>query len=422
MFKLLGGAIARRALQTAPWLLLAAGASAQVLTVDAAMRRAAENAPAVRAQLAIAAAMAESAQAAAALPDPRLRFGLDNWPIESADKFSSGRDFMTMRRIGISREMVREEKLDLRAGRARVEAERENLGAADRRLAIRREVALAYVEGVYAGRGVAAIDAIAGESRTLVEVLIARVRAGTTRPLEAVAAQAQVRALEDRRIEIELRQARSRAVLARRLGDSGAAPLAGFELARAREDIIRLARHDDAAHPQLGLAISGTAAADNDLAQARAAERGDWSWEVAYQKRGAAFTDMLSVGIAIDLPQWNRGRIDPEVRARERRREAARETLEEARRAHALERALGMADWDNAQRRHAAFDSTLLPLARDRAEQAMAAYRGGGGNLAEVLEARRAELETRLARLDLEAAAARAWAQLVYFMHTEDRP
>ena len=422
MFKIPGGASARRALQTAPWLLLAAGASAQVLTVDAAMRRAAENAPAVRAQLAIAAAMAESAQAAAALPDPRLRFGLDNWPIESADKFSSGRDFMTMRRIGISREMVREEKLALRAGRARVEAERESLGAAERRLAIRREAALAYVEGVYAGRGLAAIDTIAFESRTLVEVLIARVRAGTARPLEAVAAQAQVRAVEDRRIEIELRQARSHAVLARWLGDSGAAPLAGFELARAREDIIRLARHDDAAHPQLGLAISGTAAADNDLAQARAAERGDWSWEVAYQKRGAAFTDMLSVGIAIDLPQFNRGRIDPEVRARERRREAARETMEEARRAHALERALGLADWDNAQRRHAAFDSTLLPLARDRAEQALAAYRGGGGNLAEVLEARRAELETRLARLDLEAAAARAWAQLVYFMHTEDRP
>ena len=422
MFKIPGGAIARRALQTAPWLLLAAGASSQVLTVDAAMRRATANAPAVRAQLAAAAAMTESAQAAAALPDPRLRFGLDNWPIESADKFSTGRDFMTMRRIGISREMVREEKLDLRAGRARVEAERENLGAADRRLAIRREVAVAYVEGVYAERGVAAIDAIAGESRTLVEVLIARVRAGTTRPLEAVAAQAQVRALEDRRLEVEHRQARSRAVLARWLGDSGAAPLAGFELARARADIIRLARHDDAAHPQLGLAISGTAAADNDLAQARAAERGDWSWEVAYQKRGAAFTDMLSVGIAIDLPQFNRGRIDPEVRARERRREAARETMEEARRAHALERALGLADWDNAQRRHAAFDSTLLPLARDRAEQALAAYRGGGGNLAEVLEARRAEHETRLARLDLEAAAARAWAQLVYFMHTEDRP
>ena len=422
MFNHFRGAAMRRTLQIAPWLLLAAGASSQGLTVDAAMRQAADNAPAVRAQRAAAAAMTESAQAAAALPDPRLRFGLDNWPIESADKFSTGRDFMTMRRIGISREMVREEKLDLRAGRARVEAERENLGAADRRLAIRREVALAYVEGVYAGRGVAAIDAIAGESRTLVEVLIARVRAGTTRPLEAVAAQAQVRALEDRQIEIELRQARSRAVLARWLGDAGAAPLAGFELARAHEDIARLMRHQDAAHPHLGLAATGTTAADNELAQARAAEKGDWSWEVAYQKRGAAFTDMLSLGIAIDLPQWNRGRIDPEVRARERRREAARETLEEARRAHALERALGLADWDNAQRRHAAFDSTLLPLARDRAEQALAAYRGGGGNLAEVLEARRAELETRLARLDLEAAAARAWAQLVYFMHAEERP
>ena len=422
MLKLFGGAITRRTLQTLAWLLLAAGACAQGLTVDEAMRRAAENAPAVRAQLAAAAAMADSALSAAALPDLRLRFGLDNWPIESADKFSTGRDFMTMRRIGISREMVREEKLDLRAGRARVEAEREMQGANDRRLAIRREVALAYVEGVYAERGVVAIDAIADEARTLVAVLIARVRAGALRPLEAVAAQAQVRALEDRRREVELRQARSRAVLGRWVGGEASAPLAGFELERAHADIARLAGHDDAAHPHLGVAANGTAAADNELAQARAAQKGDWSWEVAYQKRGAAFTDMLSIGVAIDLPQLNRGRVEPEVRARQRRKEAALEILEEARRAHALERALGLAEWDSALRRHAAFDATLLPLARERAEQALAAYRGGGGNLAEVIEARRAELETRLARLDLEAAAARAWAQLVYFMHREDRP
>jgi len=59
----------------------------------------------------------------------------------------------------------------------------------------------------------------------------------------------------------------------------------------------------------------------------------------------------------------------------------------------------------------------LLPLAQDRIDQALAAYKGGAGKLADLLEARRQWLETRLAQLQLEQDAARAWAQLQYFAH-----
>src|SRR5213594_2741353 len=47
------------------------------------------------------AAAREMAVAAAQLPDPMLKFGIDNLPINGPDRFSVARDFMTMRRIGV---------------------------------------------------------------------------------------------------------------------------------------------------------------------------------------------------------------------------------------------------------------------------------------------------------------------------------
>jgi hypothetical protein len=53
-----------------------------------------------------------------------------------------------------------------------------------------------------------------------------------------------------------------------------------------------------------------------------------------------------------------------------------------------------------------------LPLVKSRSQAALAAYAGGKGEIAPLLEARRAEIETRLANVDAAAEAARAWAQL----------
>ena len=72
------------------------------------------------------------------------------------------------------------------------------------------------------------------------------------------------------------------------------------------------------------------------------------------------------------------------------------------------------ADWSTAGRRVERFDALLLPLARDRAQAALAAYQGGRGDLAPVLEADRAVVETELARVQSEAERARAWAGLNY--------
>jgi outer membrane protein TolC len=53
-----------------------------------------------------------------------------------------------------------------------------------------------------------------------------------------------------------------------------------------------------------------------------------------------------------------------------------------------------------------------LPLAGERSQSVLAAYRGGKATLAEVLAARRNEAETRMQALQLQLETARLWAQL----------
>ena len=68
------------------------------------------------------------------------------------------------------------------------------------------------------------------------------------------------------------------------------------------------------------------------------------------------------------------------------------------------------------------FDTVLLPLARDRAQAALAAYRGGRAELPLVLEAERAYTETELARLQSLGERARAWASLTYLYPAQEKP
>jgi outer membrane protein TolC len=72
------------------------------------------------------------------------------------------------------------------------------------------------------------------------------------------------------------------------------------------------------------------------------------------------------------------------------------------------------ADFDTAERRIERFERTLLPLARERSSAALAAYRGGRGELGPVLDAERAVTETELGLTQVLAERAKAWANLNY--------
>jgi outer membrane protein TolC len=71
-----------------------------------------------------------------------------------------------------------------------------------------------------------------------------------------------------------------------------------------------------------------------------------------------------------------------------------------------------LTEWESAGTQAKRTESELLPLAVQRREAALAAYRGGTGPLSAVLDARRALLDAQLALITQQQAAAKAWAWL----------
>ena len=94
--------------------------------------------------------------------------------------------------------------------------------------------------------------------------------------------------------------------------------------------------------------------------------------------------------------------------------EQARAQLEEATREHTAETREMLREWQSDRDRLKRYDSSFLPLAAQRTQAAVAAYRGNTGALNAVLESRRAEIDTRMDELRLEMETARLWAQLNY--------
>jgi outer membrane protein TolC len=75
-------------------------------------------------------------------------------------------------------------------------------------------------------------------------------------------------------------------------------------------------------------------------------------------------------------------------------------------------------EWQSNRQRLTRYDATLVPLAAERTRAANAAYRGGASGLTPLLEARRAEIDTRIEQLRLAMETDRLWARLTYLIPT----
>ncbi|HMQ74048.1 MAG TPA: TolC family protein, partial [Rubrivivax sp.] len=85
-------------------------AATEPLSVQDAVAAATARALSPTAAAAAADAARERAIAAAQRPDPVLRLSLDNLPVDGAERFSTTRDFMTMRSIGLMQTFTRADK------------------------------------------------------------------------------------------------------------------------------------------------------------------------------------------------------------------------------------------------------------------------------------------------------------------------
>jgi outer membrane protein TolC len=383
------------------------------LSLDEALGIAQANAPALNAAASGAVAAREMAVAAGQLPDPVLRLGVDNLPTGGPDQWSLTRDFMTMRRIGVMQEYVSSDKRQLLRRRAELDAVRMEAGQRGLLANLRREVAVAWFERLFSQKSRVLLTTLETELDLQLRTLDSQVRAGKATPSDVPMAQAALLQTHDRVLVVDKQERTARIALARWLGadaerELGVAPDVekppwNPDNPRAVEVVPAVLEH--ATERELVQA---------DLAIVESTKRPNWTWEVAYSQRGSAYSNMLSFGVSIPLTFNSRNRQDREIAAKQAQVDQAHAQHEDMVRETRAGMAGAYAEWNSLVERQRRLSAALLPLARQRIDLAMAAYRSGQGNLAAVLEARRAEVEAQLQLLDLQRDSARVWAQLQY--------
>jgi outer membrane protein TolC len=139
-----------------------------------------------------------------------------------------------------------------------------------------------------------------------------------------------------------------------------------------------------------------------------------------YSQRGPAFSNMISVNVSVPL-QWDqKNRQDREIAAKLAMLDQARAEREDMLRAHTAEVRAMIAEWENDRERRSRYEREVLPLAAERTQATLAAYRGAKASITDVLLARRSEIDVRLQTLQLDMETARLWAQLNFLFPAGD--
>jgi len=396
------------------------GSHAQTtLTLDRALRIAQDRSRQLVAHESAATAARELAVAAGQLPDPTLKAGINNLPVNGSDRFSLTNDFMTMRSVGVMQEFTRSDKREARASRFDREAEAAEAGRAVALADLRRDTAQAWLERYYQERMLELLQSQRNEASLQIEAADAAYRGGRGAQGDVFAARSAVALIDDRVRQTQRQIATAKTRLSRWVGaDADQALAAPPSLSMARLDAAGV-ETQLAHHPQLALLAKqeDIARADADIAQSN--KRADWSVELMYSQRGSAYSNMVSVNVSIPLQLDQKNRQDRDVAAKLALAEQMRAQREEATREHVAETLAWLQEWQSNRDRLAHYDSALIPLAADRTRAALAAYRGASAALGAVLEARRIEIDTRMDRLRLEMETAGLWARLEYLIPAE---
>ena len=387
------------------------------LSLPEALQLAQARSPQLVAQSAAVSAAERLIVSAGQLPDPQLGIGVENLPINGPDAFSVGRDFMTMRKIGISQQFTRAEKLQAREAKAVAEKQSEQAKLVGAETDLRRAVALVWLDRYFIEQRLRVLRDLERETALLAEAARAALAGGKGSPADPIIARTARVQVQDRIQEVGRDLKGAQASLARYVGDTEAArpldkPPSFYALPHAPNEFLQVLEH----HPQLLRYEPMESMARADIAEAQAAKKPDWSLELAYAQRGSSFSNMVTIQARIDLPIFSKKRQDPVIAARYKALEQVQAEREEARRIHEAEIKRMLADWETARERLKRYGQELVPLSRETAAAALAAYRSGRGNLSAALDARRTAVETRFADVQTQAELARAWANLNFLV------
>lgn len=392
---------------------------AELLTLDAARSIAVDHQPMLEAQALAIDAARESAVAARQLPDPQLRGGVSDLTITGDHVGTLTRQSDTQFTVGIAQAFPRADKRRLRGERAEAESQLAERQLRKDALSIERDVGLVWLDVWKPLQALNLARASEREAVLQLDALRIAYRNGRSAQAEVRTATVALELLRDQIAKLEQDGYHARGALSRWLGEAAYAPLPAGAPVFPEPPPLGAMLASLRRHPHVDIAAAEVEVAAADVALAKQAYRPDFSVEVGYGHR-PEFSDYINLQVGIDLPVFTANRQDRGLAARQAELARAEALREDSWREHAAELRLNHWDWTLLGQRLSHYDEAILPEADARIEAARLAWAAGSGSLAAVLDARRAALDVRLSRLDLETDRSRHALALRYLGATAD--
>jgi len=395
----------------------------QTLTLQEAETLALATDPGSRRFQSLAMSMQENSVAVRQLPDPKLNFGMMNFP---TDTFNRDQEPMTQIQLGVQQMFPRGDSLKIKSKKSVIMAQAHGHRAQNRQRMILKKVRQKWLELYYWNQAEDLVRKNRKSFEQLVEVAQLHYASGRRNQQDVILAHVELSRLDDRVLDIKTRQEKVRAELAVLIGkksDSINLP-ESLPILNTKSNIDEI-ESDLANHPKVLIAKAQVESGKQDVALAREGYKPGWGLGVKYGVRdgqnpnGSDRPDFLSVGVTMDLPLFKEKRQDRKLKASQHKLGANREVLDQQ--FLDLRQILrkDFADWLRLDERVDFYKDTLIPQVRQNTEAALFAYQNDRADFSTVMKARITELNTQLKSIRMHVDRSKAEARLLYISGEE---
>jgi len=379
-------------------------------TLDLAQRYSAELS-ASRNQVRAFGAMADSARQ---LPDPELKFGIENLPVQGSNARRFTREGMTMQRVGVMQTFVSADKRERKADTLLAQSASASAQEQVIRAQLQRDTAQAWLDLALSEKAAQAARQLLNETGRQIPVQRSGVASGSAAASSTLALQSALSAMRDNLTlaerDVSLAQTRLYQLTGETF-DGVAGALPRYQRLPAEPQTLE---QGVSVHPEVVLAAREADVAKARSAQSAVASKPDVGVEVYYARRAEAYGDLAGVMFTVGMPIFQSHRQDKDYAADVSRAMEANDRLLQATRDRvALVRSL-VAEYQAAQTLWRRKQQEIVPLSQQRLQVVTAEYRSGQATLDAVLDARRSLLDAQLSAINAEKEMAQRWAAVRY--------
>lgn len=364
-------------------------------------------------------ALENRADSAMQLPDPKLKFGIENLPVGGSNDQRFTREGMTMERIGIMQDYVSSSKRERKADTLRAESRQVAANGQSIRAQLQRDAAQAWMELAIGNETVKQLKALVDESQRQIGVQRGGVSSGSALPASVLDARLTLISMQDKLTEAERDVQLARTRLSQLTGIDqpeilGAIPPVS-ELPADATQADSISQHPEVLQ----------ARREAEVAQAKSSESAiaalpDIGVEVYYGRRADNYDDLAGVMVTVDLPLFTASRQDKDHAADQSMAMESNDRLAQLIRTHQAQLTTLLAQYQAANTLWQRQKNDVVPLQQQRVSVIQAQYRAGKSSLNDVLEARRSLLDSQIAQRNAELDVARYWVALRYLAPQEN--